>query len=223
MDQLIYYELPRLNEALGSELRYAALKGYEHYLCLRKLERLAGELDESADADKIASVAMLLSWASQSSWGDLDSVNLHWRRDVRGEIQASQADCTRKRCRYYPHLCDLHGVRRRAASANIVVTNHALLFRDVVAMGGILPPIRHWIVDEAHAAEDEARKQLTVGASQSELSAVLSPLHGARRPADALRKKLRGDVHAARCSVSSRASKTSARAARRFPSRCSRS
>ena len=45
---------------------------------------------------------------------------------------------------------------------NIVVTNHALLFRDVVAQGGILPPIRHWIVDEAHAAESEARKQLTM-------------------------------------------------------------
>ena len=45
MDQLVYHELPRLNEALGGELRYAALKGYDHYLCLRKLERFAMELD----------------------------------------------------------------------------------------------------------------------------------------------------------------------------------
>ncbi len=197
MDQLIYHELPRLNEALGGELRYAALKGYDHYLCLRKLERLAGELEDSADADKIGAVAMLLAWTSQSAWGDLDSVNTHWRRDVRGAVQASQADCTRKRCRYYPNLCYLHGVRRRAASANIVVTNHALLFRDVVAMGGILPPIRHWIVDEAHAAESEARKQLTLGASQVELSVVLSALHGKRGGLlEAVRKKLRGSEHA---------------------------
>ena len=46
MDQLVYHELPRLNEALGGELRYVALKGYDHYLCLRKLERLAGELED---------------------------------------------------------------------------------------------------------------------------------------------------------------------------------
>jgi len=197
MDQLIYHELPRLNESMGGGLRYVALKGYNHYVCLRKLERLAGELDESADADKIGSVAMLLAWADQSSWGDLDSVNLHWRRDVRGAVQASQADCTRKRCRYYPNLCFLHGVRRRASSANIVVTNHALLFRDVVAMGGILPPLRHWIVDEAHAAESEARNQLTLGATHLELSVVLSSLHGKRGGLlDALRKKLRGNQHA---------------------------
>ena len=151
MDQLVYHELPKLNEALGGELRYVALKGYDHYPCLRKLERFAGELDESADIDRIGLAAMLLAWSSQSAWGDLDSVNTHWRRDVRPQVQASQADCTRKRCRYYPNLCYLHGVRRRASSANIVVTNHALLFLDVVAMGGILPPIRHWIIDEAHA------------------------------------------------------------------------
>jgi ATP-dependent DNA helicase DinG len=180
MDQLVYHELPRLDEALGGELRFAALKGYDHYLCARKLERLAAELGTTADPDLVSGVAMLLAWASQSSWGDLDAVNLHWRRDLRSAIQASQADCTSKRCRFYPHLCYVHGVRRRAASAHVVVTNHALLFRDVVAQGGILPPIRHWVVDEAHAAESEARKQLTQGATHQELSVVLHALHGTR-------------------------------------------
>ena len=39
MDQLVYSELPRLDAALGG-LRYIALKGYDHYPCLRKLEAL---------------------------------------------------------------------------------------------------------------------------------------------------------------------------------------
>lgn len=193
MDQLVYHELPRLNEALGGELRYVALKGYDHYPCLRKLERFAGELDAGSEPERIGSVAMLLAWVSQSAWGDLDSVNLHWRRDVRPSVQASQADCTHKRCRYFPNLCYLHGVRRRATSAHVVVTNHALLFRDVVAQGGILPPIRHWIVDEAHSAESEARKQLTLGASHAELSTVLAAVHGRRGGLlDTLRKGLQG-------------------------------
>ena len=182
MDQLVYHELPRLNEALGGELRYVALKGYDHYPCLRKLERYAGELDATtASTDSLATIGALYSWAVQSSWGDLDAINLHWgQRELRAAIQASQADCTKKRCRFFPQLCYLHGVRRRAASANIVVTNHALLFRDVVAQGGILPPLRHWVVDEAHAAESEARKQLTMGASHVELSVVLGGTRGAR-------------------------------------------
>ena len=40
MDQLVYSELPRLDAALGG-LRYIALKGYDHYPCLRKLESMA--------------------------------------------------------------------------------------------------------------------------------------------------------------------------------------
>jgi ATP-dependent DNA helicase DinG len=197
MDQLVYHELPRLNEALGGELRYAALKGYDHYLCLRKLERFALELEGSADVDRVATAAMLLAWTSQSAWGDLDVINVHWRADVRSAVQASQADCTFKRCRYYPHLCYLHGVRKRAATAHIVVTNHALLFRDVVAQGGILPPIRHWVVDEAHAAESEARKQLTLGASHAEMSVVLRTLHSTRGGIlDATRRALKGSEQA---------------------------
>jgi len=200
MDQLVYHELPRLNDALDGRLRYVALKGYEHYPCLRKLERYATDLAEQpADEERLATVAALYAWVAQSSWGDLDAINLHWgRRELRAAVSASQADCTRKRCRYYPHLCFLHGVRRRAASANIVVTNHALLFRDVVAQGGILPPIRHWVVDEAHAAESEARKQLTMGASHVELAAALGALAGKRGGVlDALRRLLRGEDSAA--------------------------
>ena len=181
MDQLVHGELPALDEAMGGGLRYVSLKGYDHYPCLRKLQRFSDELDDTADEERIATVAAVLAWVAQSGWGDLDSVNVHWNRDVRGGIGASQADCTRKRCRFHPNLCYLHGVRRRAASAHVVVTNHALLFRDVVAQGGILPPIRYWVIDEAHSAESEARKQLTVGASHVELSVVLAALHGKGR------------------------------------------
>ncbi|HET6350672.1 MAG TPA: helicase C-terminal domain-containing protein [Coriobacteriia bacterium] len=197
MDQLVYHELPRLAAALGAELRYAALKGYDHYVCLRKLERFSAELDAGAESETIATAAMLLAWVSQSSWGDLDAVNLHWQREIRAGVQASQADCTARHCRFYPNLCYLHGVRRRAASAHVVVTNHALLFRDVIAQGGILPPIRHWVVDEAHSVESEARKQLTEGAAHTELAGALSSLHGSRGGLlDGIRKALRRDPRA---------------------------
>lgn len=198
MDQLVYSELPALSAALDGELRYVSLKGYEHYPCLRKLERFAAELGDSAEESEIVAVAALLAWIAQSSWGDLDATNLHWRRDIKAAVGASVADCTRKRCRYYPNQCYLHGVRRRAGSAHIVVTNHALLFRDVVAQGGILPPVRHWVVDEAHAAESEARKQLTLEAGHTELSATLAALHSKGRGGvlDTVRRKVRSSAGA---------------------------
>ncbi|MDO9107650.1 MAG: helicase C-terminal domain-containing protein, partial [Coriobacteriia bacterium] len=196
MDQLVYSELPALAEALNGELRYVSLKGYEHYPCLRKLERFASELGDAAPEAEIVAAAALLAWIAQSSWGDLDATNVHWRREVKSAVAAAVADCTRKRCRYYPNLCYLHGVRRRACSAHIVVTNHALLFRDVVAQGGILPPVRHWIVDEAHSAESEARKQLTLEAGHTELSVTLSALHSKGRGGviDTVRRKVRSSA-----------------------------
>jgi ATP-dependent DNA helicase DinG len=174
MDQLVHGELPALAETLDEPFEYVALKGYDHYLCLRKLDRILardeGTQDETVDA------AMLLAWVAQTSWSDVDSLNIHWRGDLRVRLTANAEDCTRRRCRHYPDLCYLHGVRRRAASAHVVVTNHSLLFRDVVAGGGILPPIRHWVVDEAHGAEAEARDQLSAGIDHASARSLLKRL-----------------------------------------------
>lgn len=178
MDQLMHRELPRLAEALGGGLRFTALKGYEHYICLRKLQRL---LDTPADAETAAALGMLLTWVAQSTWGDREAVNLHWPVQLKPQVLASFADCTKKRCRFYPNHCYLHGVRRRAGGAHLVVTNHALLFRDLTTDGEILPPIRHWIVDEAHAAEAEAREQLSLGTGCAEMRGLLGGLHAKAR------------------------------------------
>jgi ATP-dependent DNA helicase DinG len=197
MDQLVYGELPKLAAAMGGRLRYVGLKGYEHYPCLRKIDRRAGE-DELAP-EEVAHLAALIAWIAQSSWGDLDSVNLHWTPESRRRVACSVEDCTHKRCRFYPNLCYLHGVRRRAGGAHVVATNHALLFRDRAAAGGILPPLRYWIVDEAHAAESEARKQLSVTADHRTIMSLLGSLHteGRGGSIDAVRSRVRSSAHAA--------------------------
>ena len=178
MDQLVHREIPRLTEALGGGIRATALKGYEHYICLRKFQR---QLDAPNDVETAAALAMLLAWCAQTSWGDKEAINLHWPGPLRAQVTASFEDCTKKHCRFYPNHCFLHGVRRRAGAANLIVTNHALLFRDLMTDGGILPPIRHWIVDEAHAAEAEARDQLSVGVGHSEMRGLLGGLFTAGR------------------------------------------
>ncbi|NTU90247.1 MAG: DNA polymerase III subunit epsilon, partial [Actinobacteria bacterium] len=103
--------------------------------------------------------------------------NLYWKDLPKNQISALPGDCTHTHCSFFPTRCFLHGLRQRAKSADIVVTNHALLFRDVVADGGILPPIRHWIIDEAHSAEDEARKQLSPSIDVRDLKITLDSLY----------------------------------------------
>jgi ATP-dependent DNA helicase DinG len=160
LDQLMYHELPRLDAALPEGVSYVALKGYDHYPCLRKLMNLTREDRCFENSDAVAMVATLLSFVCQSARGDLDPLVLYWRDLARYEICASADDCLRYKCRYYRH-CLLHGARRAAKQSDIVLTNHALLFCDMNTDGGILPSIRQWVVDEAHGMEAEARHQLS--------------------------------------------------------------
>lgn len=161
-DQLIYHELPRLARELEGGLSYCNLKGYDHYPCLRKLERLsrAGEIVTDRDpADTLTAIAVIYAFACQSPNGDLDGLGIRWKSVNRADLTTSSRECARRLCPFFPDACLVHGARRRAARADIVVTNHSLLFRNVAADGKILPPIRHWVVDEAHSVEREARRQ----------------------------------------------------------------
>lgn len=173
MDQLLYRELPSLAAQMRG-LRYVGLKGYEHYVCLRKLRRLI-ESPHGLDAEARSTLAALVPWVAATSWGDLAAVNVHWPPGLRRAVAASASDCTKKRCPFFA-VCYLHGQRRRAHEAHVVVTNHALLFRDVAAGGQLLPPVRHWVVDEAHGAEAEARQQLSLSVSSSAVRASLASL-----------------------------------------------
>lgn len=178
-DQLVHRELPLLSAALDKPLSYVALKGYDNYPCLRKVERLArigsvrsaGSGSSDGDArempaalpapseDMLNAIAAIFSFATQSAQGDMNSLGIRWGKIKRSDLTSSSGECQKHRCPYFPNRCFLHGARRRAAAADIVVTNHSLLFTTVGSDIEVLPPIRYWVVDEAHAVESEARRQ----------------------------------------------------------------
>lgn len=188
LDQLVYHELPLLSRSVEGGIQYVALKGYDHYPCLRKLMRFAGEDLRFDTTAPPVMVAMLLTYVAQSSQGDLDALSLYWKDLPRNEICASAEDCLHHKCNYYSR-CLLHGARKMARSADIVVTNHALFFCDIMADGGILPPIRHWVVDEAHSVETEARRQLSPTVGARTLFTVLDALVSSNGTLALLRRK----------------------------------
>ena len=173
LDQLMYHELPLLDRALGG-LSYVALKGFSHYPCLRKVDHIVKEHNfERTIGDKettcAVAVAALLSYIEQSEYSDLDTLKIDYRLLPKWSITSNSQECMRRKCPYYGTSCFVHGLRRKAAAADIVVTNHSLLFCDLAAEGGLLPPIRYWVVDEAHGAEQEARKAFSRKLSSEEL------------------------------------------------------
>lgn len=196
-DQLMGQELPVLLEALAQteelfateKLRFASLKGYDHYPCLRKIEKAltaALPLDfvensiDIAAVDQLNAIAVIMANACQAPEGDLDSLGIRWRNVPKAFVSSTSEECQRKDCPYFAEGCPLHDARRRAASADIVVTNHALLLRDIAAEGNIFPPIAHWVVDEAHSFPDEARRQWAREVSAPSVRSALEHLGGLR-------------------------------------------
>lgn len=182
-DQLMNQELPKLAREMDGGLSFCALKGFDHYPCLRKLERLtrASEVHTQKDpADTLTAIAVIYAFACQSPDGDLDALGIRWKSVSRADLTTGSRECARRLCPYFPDKCLVHGARRRAARADVVVTNHSLLFRNVAAGGRILPPIRHWVVDEAHSVEREARRQWALTVSSDDSRALFEHLGGER-------------------------------------------
>lgn len=175
-DQLISSEIPRLQkrlEKLGkpeANFSFAAVKGYENYFCMRKVDRLLRSKSEVPSA-----LEHVLSWISQSPEGDLSrfSGNIF---SARAELVATQAECTKRRCPFYAQQCYIHAARAKAKAADIVITNHSLLLRDSLSAAKVLPPIRYWIVDEAHSFEGETRRQTESVFNGDELASQIESL-----------------------------------------------
>lgn len=188
-DQLMNHELPLLSAALPEPLDYVALKGYDNYPCLRKVEHLSslGHREPGPDGvrrmpagvprpteDVLNAIAAIESFATQSADGDLNSLGIRWGAVSRSDLSCSVAECLKAKCPYFPGACFLHGARRRAAAADVVVTNHSLLFRDMQMDRGVLPPVRYWVVDEAHSVAAEARRQWASQINSAEVRDALT-------------------------------------------------
>lgn len=176
LDQLVHKELPLLQEALG--ITFAPLKGFSHYPCLRKVEGITKQGPKTIIYKKQAinqtpSLAALLSFIVQSDYDDMDALKIDYRAIPRRRITTSSAECLRRKCPFFGRSCFVHGAREQAQRCDVVVTNHSLLFWDVRFEGGLLPPIRYWVVDEAHGAEAEARRAFSLSVSSEEIQSLV--------------------------------------------------
>ncbi|MDO4182737.1 MAG: helicase C-terminal domain-containing protein [Coriobacteriia bacterium] len=180
LDQLMYHELPALAEGLGG-LTYASLKGFSHYPCLLKVDRLVAEgakMREVAgkEVSQAPALAGLLSFIEQTVYDDIDTLKIDYRSVPRWLFTTTSHDCLRRKCPYFGTSCFVHGARRQAESADIVVTNHTLMFCDLKADGGLLPTARHWVIDEAHGAETEARRAFSLTLAAEDILRVANRL-----------------------------------------------
>ena len=134
-DQLMAHELPALDQALPEGVSFHALKGYEHYPCLHRMQRSAEEdlpLDMVLDtnpgrtatgiaSDMLTALAVAYASVAQSPEGDLDALGIRWRCVPRSMLTTTSNECLRTRCPFFPQECVVYAARRLAASGDVVL------------------------------------------------------------------------------------------------------
>ena len=163
-NQVVDRDLPALVDAveplLGRRPAYAILKGRSNYLCKNRV--FGGMPDDSKDAlfDPAPTTALgrdvvrLRSWADDTPTGDRDELDPGVADRVWRQVSVTARECLgAQRCPYGTE-CFAELARDRAARAEVVVTNHALLAIDAIEDYPVLPEHDVVVVDEGHELVD---------------------------------------------------------------------
>ncbi|QHT60572.1 ATP-dependent DNA helicase DinG [Paenibacillus lycopersici] len=159
-EQLRSRDLPLLLAVMPYPFKAAVFKGRGNYLCLRKFENKVNMRDFQAPAEDRITAAQMVVWLSESDHGDQEELNFGNRGADFWSVVASDADsCLNRSCPWFKR-CYYHRAKQEANIADVVITNHSMLFTDIRADHRLLPGYEHLILDEAHHLEDVAGKHL---------------------------------------------------------------
>jgi len=159
-EQLRTRDVPMLRELFPVPFEAAVFKGRGHYLCLRKFEARVGALDLDGSRDDAMTASQMTVWLNETESGDDEELNLTGRGINFWHSVASDADsCLNRKCPWF-RKCFYHRARNAANEADLVITNHSMLFTDIKADHRILPGYNHLILDESHHLEEVASKHL---------------------------------------------------------------
>lgn len=191
--QIVNRDIPRLLEALEprpeAQAQVALLKGRNNYLCLHKLEGGYPEDEPDALFDMPSStsrvgeeVVRLREWADRTETGDRDELKPGVSDRAWAQVSVSAAECLGRRCPLVEE-CFSEMARSRAAEADIVITNHALLAINAFEGMKVLPEHETVIIDEAHELVDRV-----TGAVSGSLTVAM-----VRRAARSVKKHSKAD------------------------------
>lgn len=159
-EQLRTRDVPLLSDLFPVPFDAAVFKGRSHYLCLRKFEGRVSSLDIDGSREDAMTASQMTVWLGETETGDDEELNLTGRGLNFWHSVASDADsCLNRKCPWFKK-CYYHRARHSANNADLVITNHSMLFTDIKADHRILPGYNYLILDESHHLEEVASKHL---------------------------------------------------------------
>ncbi|MGE0878038.1 MAG: ATP-dependent DNA helicase [Acidimicrobiia bacterium] len=159
-DQLATRDLPFLEEHLEVPFSWAVMKGRSNYVCLQRArEVMAGDQQAALELNDVApalreEIRRIVTWSGGSDFGD--RADLPWEPSPRAwsAVSVSSQDCPgASRCPL-GEACFAESVRKKAATADLIVVNTHLYGLHLASGGALLPDHDVVIVDEAHQLEE---------------------------------------------------------------------
>ena len=182
-EQLVKKDLPLLKRTLGIPFRYALVKGRNNYVSIRRAKLAALTAASLFEGGREREVATIVEWASTSRDGSLSDLPFRPSPEVWDEVASESDVCLRAKC---PHFedCFYQRSRRDAASADILVVNHHLIFSDLAvreaasnfSAPAVLPHYKRLILDEAHNLEETATRHMGATVSRRGFNRLLRRL-----------------------------------------------
>ena len=200
-EQLVGKDLPLVSRLLGRPIRWTLVKGRGNYVSIRRARLAAATAASLFEDDRTGEIQGLLEWMETTRDGSLADLSTPPSEEVWEEVRSDPDICLRARCPHF-QACFFQKARREAASAEILVVNHHLLFTDLsvrritnnYSHAAVLPPYRHLILDEGHNTEDVASDHLGVQVTRRGLFRLLSRAeHRGKGVLADLREHLAGD------------------------------
>ncbi len=181
-EQLARKDLPLVRDLVG-DVSWTLVKGRGNYVSIRRALLAAEGQASLFEEDRSAEIRSLLEWIESTEDGSLSDLPFSPSEDTWEEVRSDPDMCLRAKCPHFQQ-CFYQASRRRAASAQLLVVNHHLLFTDLAVRratqnytdAAVLPAYQRVILDEAHNLEDAATTHLGVEVTRRGLYRALSRL-----------------------------------------------
>ncbi len=153
-NQLYVKDLPFLSRVMGDIFRYSLCMGSENYVCLRKAGKKSVP-DLFRTKKRKEQVDAIIRWLGVTDSGLVTDLGLVPDGAVWRMFSRESDMCLGRKCPY-GRQCFYMKARKEQAASHILVTNHSLLFTDLMSDARVLPEFHALVLDEAHTLEDVA-------------------------------------------------------------------
>ena len=185
-EQLMFKDIPLVQQILPEEFEAVLLKGRQNYLCTTRLARAIAQAKDLFTTPQHAELERIREWSLSTKDGSLSDFLEQPDPAVWEEVRSEQHLCTPKTCGPASG-CYYQSLRRRVANARMVVLNHALFFTLLNGVddaenrtGGLLFANDFVVFDEAHTMEEVAARHIGMELSQLGLRRSIQRLYNPR-------------------------------------------